>query len=332
MKRFFNMIRILFLFTVGINAQQFTSVAEPSNTKDTGPPIDTTDFFPMQNGNYWEYAASTFYGTEYFSRTVIGDTLMPNGKTYKVVVEKYFYLPGYEYPYYFRKDSSYIYRYKGGGNTQCGNGEYKYYDFSSKDSTIWSMCTGDTINNSIGNARGIMKTYYDYMCYMFLQKDLETKLFNEVFVNSTDTIWGPGDGAYPTRIAKGFGMAWQLRYNDGQYYLQGAIIDGVKFGTIVTVKDNFIQLPKQIQLKQNYPNPFNPSTKISYQIPAKSFVTLKVYDLLGNEVAELVNEWKETGSYTVQFTTNGKQLASGMYFYTLSAGEFTDTKKFILLK
>jgi len=80
------------------------------------------------------------------------------------------------------------------------------------------------------------------------------------------------------------------------------------------------------KLTQNYPNPFNPSTTISYQIPTKSFVTLKVYDVLGNEVAELVNEWKKPGSYYAQFTT------SGMYFYSLTAGKFTDTKKFILLK
>jgi len=85
-------------------------------------------------------------------------------------------------------------------------------------------------------------------------------------------------------------------------------------------------------LSQNYPNPFNPSTEINYQIPSKGFVTLKVYDVLGNEVATLVNEWKEPGSYNAQFTTSEKQLASGMYFYTLNAGKFTDTKKFILLK
>ena len=89
---------------------------------------------------------------------------------------------------------------------------------------------------------------------------------------------------------------------------------------------------KEYGLQQNYPNPFNPSTEINYQIPAKGFVTLKVYDMLGNEVATLVNEWQEAGSYNAQFTTSGKQLASGMYFYTLTAGKFTDTKKFILMK
>jgi len=85
-------------------------------------------------------------------------------------------------------------------------------------------------------------------------------------------------------------------------------------------------------LEQNYPNPFNPSTVISYQLAANSFVTLKVYDVLGNEVAVLANEWQQAGSYSAQFTTSGKQLASGMYFYTLTAGKFVDTKKFILLK
>jgi len=95
-------------------------------------------------------------------------------------------------------------------------------------------------------------------------------------------------------------------------------------------------------LFQNYPNPFNPSTEINYQIPSKGFVTLKVYDMLGNEVSTLVNEWKEPGSYNTRFTISGKQLASGMsskggyasgvYFYTLTAGKFTDTKKFILMK
>ena len=89
---------------------------------------------------------------------------------------------------------------------------------------------------------------------------------------------------------------------------------------------------KEYSLLMNYPNPFNPSTTIGYQLPAKSFVTLKVFDVLGNEVSVLVNEWKESGSYNAQFTTSGKQLASGMYFYTLTAGKFTDTKKFILLK
>ncbi len=87
-------------------------------------------------------------------------------------------------------------------------------------------------------------------------------------------------------------------------------------------------------LHQNYPNPFNPVTKILYSIPNQSMVTLKVYDILGKEVATLVNEEKPTGSYKVEF--DGSNLTSGIYLYKLTAsggaGNFTETKKLVLLK
>ena len=88
--------------------------------------------------------------------------------------------------------------------------------------------------------------------------------------------------------------------------------------------------PKEFSLSQNYPNPFNPSTVISYQLPVSSHVSLKVFDVLGNEVAALVNEEKPAGSYEIEF--NAAELSSGIYFYTLQAGEFLKTKKFTLLK
>jgi hypothetical protein len=83
-------------------------------------------------------------------------------------------------------------------------------------------------------------------------------------------------------------------------------------------------------LYQNYPNPFNPTTKINYQIPELSFVTLKVYDVLGSEVTTLVNEEKSVGSYEVDF--DATSLPSGIYFFRLQAGPFVETKKMILVK
>jgi N-acetylneuraminic acid mutarotase len=88
--------------------------------------------------------------------------------------------------------------------------------------------------------------------------------------------------------------------------------------------------PLEFILEQNYPNPFNSTTAIHYSIPQRSNVTLKVYDILGNEVVTLVNEEKEQGVYTVNFDANN--LASGMYLYRIQAGSFIDTKKMILLK
>jgi len=89
-------------------------------------------------------------------------------------------------------------------------------------------------------------------------------------------------------------------------------------------------IPKEFRLEQNYPNPFNPSTTIRYQIPINSHVSLKVYDVLGNEVATLVDEYREAGRYEVEF--NAKGLASGVYFYKLQAGIFVETKKMLLVK
>ena len=97
--------------------------------------------------------------------------------------------------------------------------------------------------------------------------------------------------------------------------------------TSVQFKFNGIE---QYTLEQNYPNPFNPTTKIEYSIPKTSFVTLKVYDMLGREVATLVNEDKSVGIYTVNF--DGSNLSSGIYFYQLKSGSFFETKKLILLR
>ncbi|NWG28709.1 MAG: T9SS type A sorting domain-containing protein [Ignavibacteriaceae bacterium] len=86
----------------------------------------------------------------------------------------------------------------------------------------------------------------------------------------------------------------------------------------------------EYSLSQNYPNPFNPTTTIDYSIKLAGDVTLKVYDILGTEVASLVNEVKEPGNYSVEF--NAANLPSGIYVYRLTTGNFVDTKKLILLK
>jgi Secretion system C-terminal sorting domain len=110
---------------------------------------------------------------------------------------------------------------------------------------------------------------------------------------------------------------------------------GTFLGLYVDVEDESSNIPEELLLHQNYPNPFNPSTKIRYTILAVQtghapYVQLKVYDVLGNEVATLVNEEKPAGEYEVEF--NAKNLPSGIYFYQLRAGSFFQTKKMILLR
>ena len=103
-------------------------------------------------------------------------------------------------------------------------------------------------------------------------------------------------------------------------------------GTATGVEEYSSDLPSSFELSQNYPNPFNPSTVINYQLPSPGYVTLKVYDLLGREVATLVNEYKNAGSYNSHFSILNSELSSGIYFYTIQSGNFAQTKKMILIK
>lgn len=104
--------------------------------------------------------------------------------------------------------------------------------------------------------------------------------------------------------------------NSGQY----------KYSNVISVE----VLPSNFSLYQNYPNPFNPTTTIKYSLPASSKVVLKVYDVTGREISTLVNEVKNAGTYEAEF--NGSNLASGVYFYRLQAKNYSETKKFLLLK
>ena len=122
-----------------------------------------------------------------------------------------------------------------------------------------------------------------------------------------------------------------------KYHLKQIDFDGkFEYSEIITVEMlRATSLPTEFRLQQNYPNPFNPTTTIKYSIPDAGThrgvsVQLKVYDVLGNEVSELVNEQKAPGSYKVDFDANN--LSAGMYLYSLSLGGFTQTKKMLLIK
>ncbi len=105
----------------------------------------------------------------------------------------------------------------------------------------------------------------------------------------------------------------------------------IKYGGIVSdVEENHAGDPLSFSVSQNYPNPFNPNTVINYTIPHNSYVTLKIFDVLGNEISTIKNEFENAGKYEVNF--NGSRLASGIYFYKITADNFSLTKKMILMK
>ncbi|MDH7605335.1 MAG: T9SS type A sorting domain-containing protein [Melioribacter sp.] len=131
-------------------------------------------------------------------------------------------------------------------------------------------------------------------------------------------------------LVSGIGEYYEYNYESGPVrILQGCIIDGITYGT-VDVEEETETLPSELILYQNYPNPFNPITKISFTIPSSGHVSLKVYDILGREVALLANGVFAAGRYELDF--NASNLPSGTYIYRFTADKQQIIKKLQLVK
>jgi len=141
-------------------------------------------------------------------------------------------------------------------------------------------------------------------------------------------------GRFRTRYVKKTGTAWPTSYTfPTDTYKQDPplLVETSPYGITGVKDEGSAAIPAAFALDQNYPNPFNPMTTIGYRLPTESFVTLKVFNLLGQEVAQLVNnEKKAAGTHLVAF--NASRLTSGVYFYQVSAGSFVSTKKMVLLR
>jgi enterochelin esterase-like enzyme len=133
-------------------------------------------------------------------------------------------------------------------------------------------------------------------------------------------------------LSKGYDFTWQERHEGHSWGQWRATTDFIlqNFFPLVTGVEDRGELPARIQLYQNYPNPFNPTTIIRYELPVGNYVTLKVYDILGREVTTLVNGRQEAGAYDVVF--DGSNLTSGVYLYRLQIGNFSLTKKLLMVR
>lgn len=138
---------------------------------------------------------------------------------------------------------------------------------------------------------------------------------NNVTSNNPFTLTAPGPGVYT--VNAGY-------KNPSRKWDSTVVVVGI------TGIEDHPSNPDEYKLYNNYPNPFNPTTVLSYSLPQSSFTTLKIYDVIGNEVAVLVNEMQTAGIHQVVF--NAVDLPSGVYFYSLQAGSFNQTKKMILMK
>jgi hypothetical protein len=293
--------------------------------KSITPVSENYNWFPLRIGNCWVYGVYTSGsgGTEYLgdeTKSLIDTVTLSNGQKY--FLYKQIFINGDADTTYIRLDSL--------------SGILYAYSFETQSDLLYdnlSAEAGDTVCYEFNPA---FNCQYVQMERNFPEFGLNT-LKKDYYPQAPGWYFGHS-------LVKGLGL-YEVFNGDLTTFrstLKGCVIDGVVFGDTLTVPvddDNPTQ-PSEFSLSQNYPNPFNPSTKIRFTIsPARTklyaggdlrFTILKVYDVLGREVATLVNEEKPAGEYEVDFY--GKNLSSGIYFYQIEAGSFIETKKMNLLK
>jgi hypothetical protein len=153
--------------------------------------------------------------------------------------------------------------------------------------------------------------------------------------NSQVSWWGMDMGGgtcggQNTMLSAVVGDRWIGYTSQGNTAVMGGfMLNPAIWQTVVSMAEH-AQIPEAYALYQNYPNPFNPSTTIRFDIPATSMVRLSVFDLLGREVAVLVNEKRNAGVFETKFLNGG--VSSGVYFFRLQAGDYAQTRKMILIK
>ncbi len=271
-------------------------------------------YYPLQVGNKWQFKSSEGYT---WTRDIIGDTIF-NGKKYSVIIDS---TGPYHYSetHYQRVDSLTFNIYRSN----------PYYTFEIIIDSL-KASVGDTIWQPIFiNSEYIPKAFYDSLLY-------DTVLSVPTYIRYLSEPVIPD---WPTfGFAKGFGLVYYRytvedpiypRYYPVFNFLQYARINGAEFGILLDVKDQKLQ-SNSFNLSQNYPNPFNSQTRIEYQISNESFVTLKIFDILGREVETLVHSFQKPGQHSLNYSASG--LSSGIYFLVMEADNYSQTIKMVYLK
>ena len=269
------------------------------------PITKSLDFMPLQIGNSWTYhiysRSSDIFDpsySDYYKKYTIVDTAIVDGNKYYKI----------DSPIFVGIRGEYLRIGEENGIFYTDN--FPLFDFTA--------VKGDTLDA-------------EYFITFFTGNEIDT-CFGEKVIVKKYTDYSLTSGNW--KFAQGLGMLdryFTFDFGYGTETLVGAVIDGKVYGdtTVVSVK-NEINIPNQFYLSQNYPNPFNPTTIIEYSIPNNEYVTLKVFDILGREIATLVNEQKSAGSYKVNF--NAENLPSGVYIYKLSSGNYTTSRKMLMIK
>jgi len=239
-----------------------------------------------------------------WTTTVVGDTVMPNGRQYRIL----------------RKDGGWQEEYQ----RISGKIVYAYTSFDSSEHILFdfSCGVGDTVAIIPGRWDSVLTTVtFDYRTNVFGRVLRVKEFYERAFKSSMYVI---------RTVADSIGLL-RLTYEPGEGgQAVGAIIDGVQYGHITGLRPYTPGLPNQPVLRQNFPNPFNPSTILQFSLPRRCHVVLRVLNVLGEDVETLINEERAAGDYSANWTPihNGTRV----YFCTLMAGGIIETKRMVFIK
>lgn len=307
-----NSEKLYFAMRYGLFEFEKDSITE---IKTLPVPKHLMDLYPLTVGNKWVYDVKytdnsliTHYG--FNVSEVIGDTVMSNGKKY-FCISGTTNSPQNSFNYTFERIDSatgLVYRY-------LSNFEYLIEDLAATQGDI------------VYPIKSVYSSFNEFKCSPF-----NITKWN---IRTSGLKFSALHGGAEYSLIKYFGLADYVSYIDLPLYsveLKGCRINGIIYGdtAVTAVKSGSNALPTDYSLFQNYPNPFNPVTVIKYALPREARVLLTIYNTLGQKIKELVNEIRPAGLHEVSFDGNG--FPSGIYFYRIQAGKFSETKKLILLK
>lgn len=264
------------------------------------------EYYPLEIGNRWDYfieyhanGGIIWYDT--LSIKIIDKQTLLNGKEYYVFSQAYPLWYSFYPTYYMREEDNKIYFYDEEDSIDCFA-----FRFDLEPDTFYYNCKGSEMHIIFVDTSGTFG-------FQDIHQEQDSYSFSKKF-GITDYFLG--------------GIV------ECKYELRGCIISGITYGQFLVSVENVKNDPISFKLKQNHPNPFNPNTSIQYSISSRQFVSLKVFNVLGKEIATLVSEEKAAGSYEIEFKSSvgNLQLASGIYYYQLRAGDYVETKKMILMK
>ena len=260
-------------------------------------PAASQGYYPLEIGNLWEYwdRYEPYYG---WTTRAARDTVMPNQISYR------FLQHDNGFHEFFRQSDSRVYEY-----STARQREELLYDFS--------KTTGDTVSVIYAqNETTIVTVLSDGYQNVFGETRRQWRFFLRVLPTSFYII---------RQVTDSIGLTDRQVEPGEAFSLRGAIINGIKYGTVSAIDDNDLPFSSGFELFQNFPNPFNPSTTITYYLSRRSRVRLEIWDIVGRKVATLTDQLQEAGKHSVNW--NPHAASSGVYYYRLNTENQSITRK-----